>query len=107
MGKIGLIIVTAILGLWLIYAAVQIKKAGKTRNGSLGQRVRFEDVEDKDYFVSLTTIYHGLIGAGFVAVAVAAWLISNPTIVLFLYLIYAAGINFARFKVETLLMDAK
>jgi hypothetical protein len=48
-----------------------------------------------------------VIGAGFVAVAVAAWLISNPTIVLFLYLIYAAGINFARFKVETLLMDAK
>lgn len=106
MGKLILIAVTLTLGLWLMYNAFQIKKTGKVKNGNLGQRIRYEDVEDKAYFLKITTYYHLLIGAGFVAIGASAWFIKNPTIVLFLYLFYAVGINIARAKVEALLIEA-
>lgn len=106
MGKTILILLTMALGLWLMFSAFQIKKNGKTRNGSLGQRVRYEDVSDKAYYIALTTKYHYLVGAGFAALGLIAWLVSSPVVVLFLYLFYAAGINFARAKVEGILIDA-
>ncbi|SCZ81499.1 hypothetical protein [Acidaminobacter hydrogenoformans] len=104
MGRILLVAATAALGFWMCYIALQIKQDGKVRYGSTGQRVRYEDALDPDRFLELTRRYHLLIGSGFIGIAIAAWLIASPVIVMFLYLIYAAGINFARAAVENRLM---
>ena len=106
MGKIFLMIATAALGLWMIYSATQIRSGGKPENGSLGQRIRYEDMNeaDKPYFLALTRRYHFMIGGGFIALALAGWLISKPVIVLFLYLAYAAAINLAKAKIEAHLL---
>lgn len=105
MGKIILVILTAALGIWMIYIALQIKQGGKPQYGSIGQRIRYEDAASQTLFLKKTRRYHLIIGLGFVGVALAAWLISKPVVVLFLYLIYAAGINFARAHIENQLLE--
>lgn len=104
MGKIILIAATAALGLWMCYIALQIRQGGKVHYGSIGQRVRYEDAAQPERFFEVTKRYHIMIGTGFIGVAIMAWLISSPVKVMFLYLIYAAGINFARAAVENRLM---
>jgi len=105
MGKTILVILTAALGVWMIFIALQIKQGGKPQYGSIGQRIRYEDAVSQTLYLEKTRRYHLMIGLGFVGVALGAWLITKPTIVLFLYLIYAAGINFARAHIENLLME--
>lgn len=105
MGKIILVLLTAALGVWMIYVALQIKQGGKTHYGSIGQRIRFEEAASQTRYLELTRRYHLIIGLGFVGVALAAWIISSPVVVLFLYLIYAAGINFAKVHIETRLLE--
>ena len=104
MGKILLVLLTAALGHWMIWSALQIRPDGKPGNGSIGQRIRYEQAPDPRRFLELTRRYHFIIGIGFVIVAAATWLISSPLAIMILYLIYAAGINFARAGVENKLM---
>ena len=105
MGKIILVVLTAALGLWMIYIALQIKQGGKLHYGSIGQRIRHDEVDNQTLFIEMTRRYHLLIGLGFVAVAIGAWLLPKPSLVLFLYLTYAAGINFAKVHIETRLLE--
>ena len=54
MGKIILVVLTAALGIWMIYIALQIKQGGKPQYGSIGQRIRYEDAASQTLFLEKT-----------------------------------------------------